>query len=116
MYQDSTPSTPEDEEKEDSDLELSENASDDDDEDNEDDEDKSLQYTYTKVTERPERVPVLAPSAQLYPSYVAPQPVTYYYHSYYPTSSYYSGYRHPFRYPLTCSGAPYYYCYPYVRH
>ena len=105
MYQDSTPSTPE----EDSDLELSEEAS----EVDYEDEDEPLQYTYTQVTER---VPVLAPSAQLYPSYVAPQPVTYYYHSYYPTSSYYSGYRHPFRYPLTCSGAPYYYCYPYIRH
>ena len=108
MYQDSTPSTPEDEKKEDSDLELSENASGED-----DDVEEPLQYTYTQVTER---VPVLAPIAQLTPSYVAPPPVTYYYHSYYPTTtSYYSGYRYPFRYPLTCSGAPYYYCYPYVR-
>lgn len=104
MYQDSTPTPPDEEKKEDSDLELSDNASDDNHAD-----DEPIQYTYTSVTER---VPVVAPSAQLYPAptYVAPPPVTYYYHSYYPGPPYYT--RYPFRYPLRCSGAPYYYCYP----
>ena len=106
MYQDSTPTPTEEEEKEDSDLELSDNADDD------SADDGPIQYTYTSITERPERVPVVAPSAQLYPAptYVAPPPVTYYYHSYYPASPYYT--RYPFRYPLRCSGTPYYYCYP----
>ena len=107
MYQDSTPAPAEEEgEEEDSDLEISDNESDD------EDDDEPVQYTYTAVTEK---VPVLAPTAPLYPTpaYVSPPPVTYYYHSYYPASAYYA--RYPFRYPLRCSGASYYYCYPYVR-
>ena len=95
--------------------------------------------------------------APVYPTYIAPPPVTYYYHSYHPASSYYTRlpYRSKlqlfelnakitkpcfliyiymsslqlsnewateitvqslcYRYPLRCSGGPYYYCYPYVR-